>query len=204
MNENNITPENQENPPSQQPAPTAEPGRTKFCKHCGKIIDIDSIICKECGKQVAAVTTKFCKHCGEKIDIDAVICIKCGKQVEELRVSGGNFEQPKIEVNVNQSSENSNANNNANENTNNNMMGTQMFGRPKDKWVAFLLCLLIGYWGAHKFYEGKIGTGILYILTFGLFGIGIFVDLIVLLCKPNPYFVGSFVNVNNIGNNRRF
>jgi len=198
MNETNETNEKHENNITpQQPAPAAEPGRTKFCKHCGKIIDIDSIICKECGKQVAAVTTKFCKHCGEKIDIDAVICIKCGKQVEELKVSGGGFEQPKIEVNVNQSSENSNANNNSNsnENINTNMIGAGWIGRPKDKWVAFVLCLFLGVWGAHKFYEGRIGTGIFYIFTFGFFGIGILIDLIVLLCKPNPYFVGHFGHV---------
>lgn len=29
--------------------------------------------------------TKFCKHCGEKIDIDCVVCPQCGKQVEELK-----------------------------------------------------------------------------------------------------------------------
>jgi TM2 domain-containing membrane protein YozV len=43
--------------------------------------------------------------------------------------------------------------------------------------------------GAHKFYEGKTGMGILYILTGGLFYIGVIVDFIALLCKPNPYYV---------------
>ena len=31
--------------------------------------------------------------------------------------------------------------------------------------------------------------GIIYILTLGLFGIGLLVDLIVLLCKPTTYYV---------------
>ena len=53
----------------------------------------------------------------------------------------------------------------------------------------FILCLFLGYLGAHKFYEGKAGMGILYVLTVGLFGIGWFIDCIVLLCKPNPYYV---------------
>ena len=186
-NENNTnatTPEAKENAPQ-------SPRSTKFCKHCGEKIDIDSIICAICGKQVAEVKTKFCKFCGEKIDIDAVLCIKCGKQVEELRMSGG-FEQPKIEVNVNQNQDQSSANTNSNVNENintNMMMNAHMFRRPKDKWVAFLLCLFIGYWGVHKFYEGKVGMGIFYIFTFGFFGIGILIDLIVLLCKPNPYYV---------------
>jgi len=52
---------------------------------------------------------------------------------------------------------------------------------PKSRWAAFFLCLFLGYWGAHKFYLGKYGAGILYFLTVGLFGIGWFVDLILLL-----------------------
>lgn len=31
--------------------------------------------------------TKFCKHCGQVIDADCIICPKCGKQVEEVKVS---------------------------------------------------------------------------------------------------------------------
>ena len=54
---------------------------------------------------------------------------------------------------------------------------------------AFFLCLFLGYFGAHKFYEGRIGMGILYLLTIGLFGIGWIVDIILILMKPNPYFV---------------
>ena len=57
------------------------------------------------------------------------------------------------------------------------------------EWVALLLCLFLGIVGGHKFYEGKIGMGILYIFTLGLAGIGVLVDLIVLLFKPNPYYV---------------
>ena len=118
--------------------------------------------------------TKFCKHCGAKIPMAAVICTHCGCQVEEVKKT----EQPNIVIN------------NANTNTNTNNVNAAMFGvRVKNKWVALLLCFFLGYFGAHKFYEGKIGGGILYLFTFGLFGIGWLVDCIVLLCKPNPYYV---------------
>ena len=40
-----------------------------------------------------------------------------------------------------------------------------------------------------KFYEGKIGMGILYLFTAGFFGIGVLIDFITLLFKPNPYYV---------------
>ncbi len=52
----------------------------------------------------------------------------------------------------------------------------------KSRLVDALLCWFLGAIGAHKFYEGKIGMGILYIFTFGLFGIGAIVDFIMILC----------------------
>lgn len=58
----------------------------------------------------------------------------------------------------------------------------------KSKWTAFFLCLFFGVFGAHKFYEGKILFGIIYILTGGLFTIGWIVDCIILILKPNPYY----------------
>ena len=53
------------------------------------------------------------------------------------------------------------------------------------------MCLFLGFIGAHKFYEGKTGAGILYIFIVGLFGIGWIVDTIAILLKPNPYYVVS-------------
>ncbi|MCC8022994.1 MAG: TM2 domain-containing protein [Clostridiales bacterium] len=48
---------------------------------------------------------------------------------------------------------------------------------PRRRWTAFFLCLFLGAVGAHRFYTGKLGTGILYILTAGFLGIGVLIDL---------------------------
>ncbi|MDD2568525.1 MAG: TM2 domain-containing protein [Clostridia bacterium] len=52
----------------------------------------------------------------------------------------------------------------------------------KSRLVALLLCVFLGYLGIHRFYAGKIGTGILWLLTGGIFGIGALVDLILIAC----------------------
>ena len=54
----------------------------------------------------------------------------------------------------------------------------------KSKTTALILCIFLGYLGIHRFYAGKIKSGILYLFTFGLFGIGWIVD-VVLICKDN-------------------
>ena len=59
---------------------------------------------------------------------------------------------------------------------------------PKSKWAAFFLCLFFGVFGIHKFYEGRVLLGIVYLLTLGLCGVGVVIDLVILLFKPNPYY----------------
>ena len=64
---------------------------------------------------------------------------------------------------------------------------------PCNRWVAFLLCFFLGAIGIHRFYVGKVGTGILYIFTVGLFGIGVLVDLIMIACGSFTDKSGAFL-----------
>jgi len=52
---------------------------------------------------------------------------------------------------------------------------------PKSRTITLVLCIVFGILGAHRFYVGRYGLGILYFFTFGVLGIGWLVD-IVLAC----------------------
>ena len=44
--------------------------------------------------------------------------------------------------------------------------------------VAFVLAFFLGVFGIHRFYVGKVGTGILMLLTLGGFGIWALIDVV--------------------------
>ncbi len=103
----------------------------------------------------------YCKHCGTLIDDEAAFCGICGKGVKK-------DDTIKIEVN-----------------------NTVNVGKTKNKWIAFILALLGGSLGFHRFYEGKIFTGIIYLLL-AWTGISTFfavIDMIIILCRPAEYTV---------------
>ena len=61
----------------------------------------------------------------------------------------------------------------------------------KSKWIAFILCFMFGIFGLHRFYVGKIGSGLLYLFTGGFCGIGWIIDILLIL-------TGSFKDSTNL------
>ena len=115
----------------------------------------------------------FCKHCGAENPNDAAFCASCGRPQNDQPQQPMQQPQPQVVYNS----------------VNNTTVVDPTKRGPFNKWLTFIFAFFFGYIGVHKFYEGKIGMGVLYILTGGLFGIGVLVDWIVALTRPNPYYL---------------
>lgn len=130
-----------------------------YCNKCGAEIPNGSNVCPRCSELMPG--KKYCQHCGQVIDAACAVCPKCGKSL-----SAGEERQQPIVIN------------NTNTNQNSSFAYAGFGGRMRNKWVAFFLCLFLGFLGAHKFYEGKPIMGIIYLITFGLFGVGWIIDIV--------------------------
>jgi len=46
----------------------------------------------------------------------------------------------------------------------------------KSRTTTFILVFLVGVFGIHRFYVGKVGTGLIWLFTFGCFGLEAVID----------------------------
>lgn len=92
--------------------------------------------------------TILCVQCGNALEDNAQFCPKCGTK------AGTAFNEA---------------------NTSKNSVRAIS---PKSGKVTLLLCIFLGMIGAHRFYVGKIGTGLLMLFTAGLVGVWVVIDLI--------------------------
>lgn len=108
----------------------------------------------------------FCNNCGSKMPDDAVVCGRCGFNIGVGPVNNNYGYQY----------------NNAQQYNYAQQYNGYSYCSRSSRLIALLFCIFLGGLGIHRFYVGKIGTGVLWLFTGGCFGIGFLVDLIMIAC----------------------
>jgi len=71
----------------------------KYCRHCGRIIPLDSVECPYCRKTVIRGTEqKECPFCGELIKAKAIKCKHCGEFLDGRSASGPGVPQQIVQI----------------------------------------------------------------------------------------------------------
>ena len=121
-------------------------------------------MCAYCGKP-------FCKDCLVEVKGRMYCKEDLGNVLDEAKQSAGGV--PTINI----------TNTNDNVNTNANINAGFMGAPRKSKTVALILCIIgfFGFAGLHRMYVGKVGSGVLHFLTYGVCVFGTIIDLISIL-----------------------
>jgi ribosomal protein L40E len=108
------------------------------------------MFCRNCGKELPP-TAEFCTSCGVRVLRGEKYCKVCGAET-----------RPGAEVCVKCGA------------------GLACATEGKSWLVTLLLAVFVGYFGVDRFYLGKVGTGILKLITMGGFGLWWLIDIILI------------------------
>ncbi len=118
---------------------------------------------------------KLCPYCSGEIKLADRVCTHCGMKIEsnkEKQTTSKQKQETKetYEDGLYQA------------------MGLEKIG-PLNKWITLILCIFLGIFGVHKLYERKYTMALFYLFTGGFCGIGVLLDIFLILQKQEKYYV---------------
>lgn len=121
-----------------------------YCKNCGAILEDGKGFCATCGSPAGA-GRQFCANCGAALEQDSAFCTSCG-----FAADYGAAQQTYTNY--------GNANQTGQKSTGIPGLDNDWCPEGKEKIVAIVLSLIVGYLGIHNFYLGEIKKGVVRLL----------------------------------------
>lgn len=134
--------------------------RSYTCPHCGATLSIEQ------GKRKAV-----CEYCDSVIYIPGEATESYGEDVKR---------EPEPDINRTETYYNGGQTSGSNSGGNYAERPEMAGVSPKNRTAALLLCIFLGVFGVHRFYVGKVGTGLLYFFTVAFFGFGYIIDIVLI------------------------
>lgn len=126
--------------------------------------------CPNCGAPLEGNKCSYCQHVVEEEDNAGN-----GKIVHNIYINGAPSQQQQNQQQQTQQHNNQRSNDEQQYNQRN------RYASDKSKGTVLIIWFLLGIIGGHRFYVGKVGSGILYFCTVGFFGLGWIYDLFKIL-----------------------
>jgi hypothetical protein len=136
---------------------------------------------------------KYCQSCGSELKPNTKFCERCGKEVPKEKPPSKVQQQPVPQ----QASYNQPVRSQLptyqqkpvhsyqppypQQPAYSSQPGNDPIISPKSKSTLLVLWFFFGFYGGHHFYAEKIGLGLIYLFTFGLFGLGWCIDFFVII-----------------------
>lgn len=117
-----------------------------------------------------------CPNCGAPREAGDQICFYCGSSFDDVKPAADADQRPVVHVHYHQETSQPQQPGRVER-----VYVPQRAQSSRNRLAALIMCIFFGGLGIHKFYLGKVGMGLLYLFTGGLFGIGWFIDVVLLL-----------------------